>query len=86
MNFNPNNLPQMLRMSELASDKGKQGFLPFSHSTIRRWEADGQFPKHKKIGKCRIYMLSDVIAWVQQYETAPQPDNNQTSQNVDMTE
>lgn len=55
----------MLRISELSSTKTKKGLLPFSHSTIRRLEKAGNFPKHVRIGKSRIYIAKEVQAWVE---------------------
>jgi predicted DNA-binding transcriptional regulator AlpA len=42
---------RLIRISELASTKGKPGKLPVSPATIWRWVRDGQFPKPFKLGK-----------------------------------
>lgn len=42
---------RLIRISELASTKGKRGKLPVSPATIWRWVRDGQFPKPFKLGK-----------------------------------
>ena len=42
-----------------------------SRSTIFRWERDGKFPKHFKLGKNSVaWLLSDVQKWLQERATA----------------
>ncbi|WP_375341574.1 helix-turn-helix transcriptional regulator [Massilia phyllosphaerae] len=42
---------RLIRISELASTRGKPGKLPVSPATIWRWVREGQFPKPFKLGK-----------------------------------
>ena len=53
-------LKKVVRFPEL-----KQMLGNTSRSSIFRWERDGKFPKHFKLGANSIaWLLSDVEAWI----------------------
>jgi len=59
------------RIKQLASNKGNQGLLPISSSTIWRLVAAGKFPKPSlKVGERIVaWSTSDINLWIegQQY-------------------
>ncbi|WP_367184888.1 helix-turn-helix transcriptional regulator, partial [Limnohabitans sp. Rim8] len=42
--------PLFLRESQIVSERGNQGLLPFSRSTLLRRVAEGEFPKPVNLG------------------------------------
>lgn len=45
--------------------KELQKIVPVSRSTIFRWERDGLFPKHFKLGRnSTAWWLSEITAWL----------------------
>ena len=56
---------RVIRISDLASTKGKPGRLPNSPATIWRWAAQGSFPKPFKLGpNTTVWDLDQVEAFI----------------------
>lgn len=64
-----NQLPQYVRISQLASTPTKVGILPVSKPTIWRWVSEGRFPAPVKLGpKVTAWRLVDVQAFMNAQE------------------
>lgn len=60
-----------IRMSELASEKGRTGKLPNCANTIWRWVRKGIFPAPVKLGPgTTAWKIEDVEAWLAAREAA----------------
>lgn len=58
---------KVLRISELATTKGKRGRLPVSPATVWRWVREGKFPKPFSLGPCvTVWDLDAVEAFIAQ--------------------
>ena len=56
---------QVIRISDLASTKGKPGKLPVSPATVWRWVRDGKFPKPFKLGQSvTVWNAAEVEAFI----------------------
>lgn len=56
---------RVIRISELASTKGKSGKLPVSQATIWRWVKEGKFPKPFKLGeRITVWKLDEVETFI----------------------
>ena len=57
----------LIRMSDLASVKDKDGYLPLSPATVWRLAKsdDSQFPKPFKLGnRTTVWRISEIDAWL----------------------
>ncbi|PQP01249.1 transcriptional regulator [Massilia phosphatilytica] len=58
---------RVIRISELASTKGKPGKLPVSPTTVWRWVREGRFPKPFKLGlSVTVWDADEVEAFISQ--------------------
>jgi prophage regulatory protein len=56
---------QIIRISELATTKGKPGKLPVSPATVWRWVREGKFPKPFKLGhSVTVWDAAEVDAFI----------------------
>ena len=56
---------RLIRISELASTRGKPGKLPVSPATLWRWVREGRFPPPFKIGQSiTVWNLGEVEAFL----------------------
>ena len=56
---------QVIRISELATHKGRPGKLPVSPATIWRWVREGKFPKPFKLGESvTVWDAAEVDAFI----------------------
>jgi prophage regulatory protein len=56
---------RLIRISELASTRGKPGKLPVSPATLWRWVREGRFPKPFKLGQSTtVWNLGEVDAFL----------------------
>ena len=56
---------QVIRLSELASVRGKPGKLPVSPATIWRWVREENFPKPFKLGaSVTVWDLAEVETFI----------------------
>ena len=56
---------RLIRISELASTRGKPGKLPVSPATLWRWVREGRFPQPFKIGRSiTVWNLGEVEAFL----------------------
>ena len=63
---------RIIRMDRLASMPEKPpGKVPFSKSTIERWERDGKFPKSFVIGDSRCWDEDEIDAFLEAHKAAP---------------
>jgi prophage regulatory protein len=52
---------KLIRISDIASTKGKPGKLPVSPSTIWRWVREGKFPQPIKLGEAVTAWDADAV-------------------------
>jgi predicted DNA-binding transcriptional regulator AlpA len=66
---------RIIRMDRLATMPEKPpGKVPFSKSTIERWERDGKFPKSFLIGDSRCWDEDEIDAFLEAQKAAqPEP-------------
>ena len=58
---------RVLRITDLASTKGKPGRLPVSPATVWRWCAQGKFVKPFKLGaNVTVWDVAEVERWLAQ--------------------
>ena len=58
---------KVVRITELASTKAKQGIVPVSPATVWRWVAEGKFPRPFKLGaNVTVWDLHTVENWIAQ--------------------
>lgn len=63
--------PLFLRESQIVSERGKQGLLPFSRSTLLRRVAEGEFPKPVNLGGgVRAYRVADIEQWLARFDVS----------------
>lgn len=57
--------PQVIRIADLATTKGKPGKLPVSPATVWRWVREGSFPKPFKLSaSVTVWDLAQVDAFI----------------------
>jgi len=62
---------ELLRMSDLASNKNKVGMLPVTAATIWRWVHEGRFPKPFKLSNgVTVWDCHEVDAYLAEHKTA----------------
>ena len=60
---------RVIRLNQLASTPTQDGILPVSPSTIRRWIAQGDFPKGRKLGpKVTVWDEVEIYQWITNQE------------------
>lgn len=65
--------PKVIRISELASTRAKEGKLPVSPATVWRWVREGKFPKPFKLGESvTVWDLTAVDAFIERQAGAKQ--------------
>jgi predicted DNA-binding transcriptional regulator AlpA len=52
---------RVIRLSQLASTRGKPGKLPVSPTTVWRWVREGRFPKPFKLGESVTVWDADEV-------------------------
>ena len=63
--------PLFLRESQIVSERGNQGLLPFSRSTLLRRVAEGEFPKPVNLGGgVRAYRVADIEQWLARFDVS----------------
>lgn len=63
----------MLRLSSIATDRGKVGLLPISPASVWRKVKNGTFPAPIKFGpKTTAWKVADLRSWLAQQEAANQ--------------
>lgn len=61
---------KVLRISEIATTKGRPGRLPVSPSTVWRWVREGHFPKPFKLSdRVTVWYAEQVEAFLAQQVT-----------------
>lgn len=58
------------QQDRLLSTKQVQGYIQASRVSIWRWEKEGKFPKHIKLGRSIRWRESDIQAWINGLQAA----------------
>ncbi len=78
---------RIIRMDKLASMPEKPpGKVPFSKSTIERWEREGKFPKSFRIGESRVWDEDEIDTFLDAQKAAPPKPRKVTSRRKNDTE
>ncbi len=57
------------QQDRLLSTKQVQGYIQASRVSIWRWEKEGKFPKHVKVGRTTRWRESEVQQWIADLRT-----------------